>query len=1098
MKRLNPSPAALLLIASLALLPTALAAEPGRDASVSLPVTKIPSIPSVPAYVDRNSPAAQLELARHLELLLVPDAPELRLFRMALSNKDGPGALTAFQHWFVGRLKWSEVGDFDVGTGWGALVKAKELTPEKLAALMPVADDLLKNRVFNSKSIVEVGEPGGIDWKSIPPQDERASLPRHLDPFNPLLVAYSKTGNPKYLAKWTAYADDWSINQTWARDQIPEGISDYFYCGEGYALDAIKGFALAATVSTLEADMLPATLARVMIRLIEDYIPSALTYMRSCPQNWTPIQCGRFMELAAQMQGWRVTASMVRDARRMMETWEVVQNLPDGTEQQRDSWYISIFINDFAAAIRAAKTFSPDWLTPAWEQEWREQAEQRGRFLIHHLTAAGEDPIAHRADKRKRIDITAERVSRDLPQLFKEPAIQRLMNAYYQTGTPPQGTAATTEKGFPDYTSECYPYGGYYFLRDGWKADSSYAYMLSSATPGKDFRTVTDNNIVGFNAFGTDLLVTAAVSAYSHNNAPIQVDGKNQFFHAGTPQWGHRGYLMEVTPIPAARRWLTSPRFDVAEGIYNGPYGDLPNLHANRDFVEETRDRADALVKAKEACITGVQHQRWLFAVRGAGLWVIADRMKSDKPHTYSQVWPFPSGESKYPVFRETEIGTDDNKQVIATSKPAGVNLSLYQFGPAGLHYTKTYHKVGDGHYRLYDFCAVLGNWKSTGGEELIVTLLRPRRGVDDDVAEVRRLGGGPISGFSASLKDGTRLQYLATQGTAEQLELGTVKLKAESLLLTTSTNGEQHGVVLGATSGECPDFEFEIAKGRLNRTASISIPIQPVTILPRTADAFVASQQVSLACPTPGVEIRYTTDGCEPTAKSPKYETPFTLTESAVVKARAFRAGVGSVPSSHDGTLATETVRADFTKLAYQEAGTEKTVPGLKFSYYQGPWQILFLFDNQLNAIKSGTTAAPFNLGDREGAGPFAFRYEGYLNVPADGVYTFHAPKEFIATTIMAGYELRLTLDDREWYPGTRRHAFGLWSVALKKGLHPVSIYWADLRTPGIAEKINNPGLNGKFVWNGKTPELTVTVPGTSLPRAIPSEWWRTKADEN
>ena len=39
-------------------------------------------------------------------------------------------------------------------------------------------------------------------------------------------------------------------------------ISDYFYCGEGYALDAIKGFALAATVPTWENELTPLSTRR--------------------------------------------------------------------------------------------------------------------------------------------------------------------------------------------------------------------------------------------------------------------------------------------------------------------------------------------------------------------------------------------------------------------------------------------------------------------------------------------------------------------------------------------------------------------------------------------------------------------------------------------------------------------------------------------------------------------------------------------------------------------------------------------------------------------------------------------------------------------
>ena len=50
----------------------------------------------------------------------------------------------------------------------------------------------------------------------------------------------------------------------------------------------------------------------------------------------------------------------------------------------------------------------------------------------------------------------------------------------------------------------------------------------------------------------------------------------------------------------------------------------------------------------------------------------------------------------------------------------------------------------------------------------------------------------------------------------------------------------------------------------------------------------FVGSTEVTLACATEGAAIRYTLDGNDPTAESTLYEAPFTLTETATVKAIA------------------------------------------------------------------------------------------------------------------------------------------------------------------------------------------------------------------
>jgi len=59
--------------------------------------------------------------------------------------------------------------------------------------------------------------------------------------------------------------------------------------------------------------------------------------------------------------------------------------------------------------------------------------------------------------------------------------------------------------------------------------------------------------------------------------------------------------------------------------------------------------------------------------------------------------------------------------------------------------------------------------------------------------------------------------------------------------------------------------------------------------IRPRGA-VFGKRVEVSLASHTPQAQIRYTTDGSEPDESSPLYAQPFTLTDTAIVKARAYK----------------------------------------------------------------------------------------------------------------------------------------------------------------------------------------------------------------
>jgi hypothetical protein len=72
----------------------------------------------------------------------------------------------------------------------------------------------------------------------------------------------------------------------------------------------------------------------------------------------------------------------------------------------------------------------------------------------------------------------------------------------------------------------------------------------------------------------------------------------------------------------------------------------------------------------------------------------------------------------------------------------------------------------------------------------------------------------------------------------------------------------------------------------------------------------FETSVEVSLHSPTPGAEIRYTTDGSDPATDSTLYESPLTLTSTTMVRARAFRSGMDPSPVA----VAAFTKRSDFT----------------------------------------------------------------------------------------------------------------------------------------------------------------------------------------
>lgn len=87
--------------------------------------------------------------------------------------------------------------------------------------------------------------------------------------------------------------------------------------------------------------------------------------------------------------------------------------------------------------------------------------------------------------------------------------------------------------------------------------------------------------------------------------------------------------------------------------------------------------------------------------------------------------------------------------------------------------------------------------------------------------------------------------------------------------------------------------IESPIAITHFSPWGQSDLPGQPpAPELSPNGTVFPETLTVALSCPMPGVEIRYTTDGSEPSAQSPLYSAPLVLTETTFLQARAFLAG--------------------------------------------------------------------------------------------------------------------------------------------------------------------------------------------------------------
>lgn len=168
---------------------------------------------------------------------------------------------------------------------------------------------------------------------------------------------------------------------------------------------------------------------------------------------------------------------------------------------------------------------------------------------------------------------------------------------------------------------------------------------------------------------------------------------------------------------------------------------------------------------------------------------------------------------------------------------------------------------------------------------------------------------------------------------------------------------------------------------------------------------------------------VRYTLDGCAPTLDSPPYVEPVRLTDTTVVKAQTF------LPTGCTSGIA----EFCFRKLSPREpVEVPHAVSGLAYAYYEGSWQRLPDFE-QLTPAATGTTPT-FDLGVRQRDDGFALRFTGYLQVPVDGVYTFHLISD-------DGSRLWIDFDLVVDHDGLHSACEVFGQVMLKAGKHPITV---------------------------------------------------------
>ncbi|MBN2161835.1 MAG: GH92 family glycosyl hydrolase [Pontiellaceae bacterium] len=288
-------------------------------------------------------------------------------------------------------------------------------------------------------------------------------------------------------------------------------------------------------------------------------------------------------------------------------------------------------------------------------------------------------------------------------------------------------------------------------------------------------------------------------------------------------------------------------------------------------------------------------------------------------------------------------------------------------------------------------------------------------------------LGTPSFPEAAINLENGKRFKVIAKNLSDKNIYIQSVKLNGRKYTRSYIDHFDvMRGGELVFTMSSTPNKKWASAVA----DRPVSHPGATLTMMPFIKNdslEFTDTIAVEIGCYEQGAKIYFTLDGSEPTKDSTPYTGAIRLSDSATIKAKAFK----------HGCLDSMTMVSNARKLSLKPAvKVDEAVNGLNYTVYQGNFSRV----NQLDVsgpvaegVCQKVTLDVTNLEDN-----FGIKYAGYYMAPKDGLYIFGTLSDDGSCLYI---DDELVVDSDGYHsPQTKRG-----HVALKAGLHRFKVLYFE-----------------------------------------------------